>query len=678
MAGTADFFQKQDDAQSMTRVLILWLFLTAAGTAAGVFAVVRAALIFLGVGSFTDRFLRGVPLSCGSVTASEFEAIFFDPLLFAAIVAVVFAWIFGQSFRVRAQLGEDAGAKIAAQLGGREIGLGRQNLPEEQAVLVNVVQEMSLAAGVPAPRIFVLKERDGINAFAAGAGTGSAVLAVTQGALDKLARPDLQALVAHAYSRIVNGDMRLGTNVAVWLAGLYSVSAAGLMIFKAGTCIRYFLNNIGNPKSKVSEDVKALSSCGCVLFFVFLVPMIFIALFGAGIWAAGFVGQAVAEFIQHKISREREHLADAAAVQFTRNASALVRALSCVGGNAEGGRISAVSANRYSHLFFIESGKLLYDEKRLLAKRIRRIDPGWNGKFLRLRKAAPGAAESEFADGSGAVPDAAQATADGAVAAAGGFFANAFFGNAAEDPQAAAAQTVLLCAQSAEDACALIFLLLMLGNGNTQHTVDEQTVILQLTMPPEITERIEALQEKVNALPQEQHIPAVLLAVPALRAFDADSRRHLCESLEAVASADGEISIYETCILVAVRGFLLGDEDSGAELPVDDVAPDIELVLSLFLVLSGLPAEMRAKLFDDVLYAQPALPQNLHARESFEGEGFPAVRTAFERLRRASAPVRAQSVEAAKAIVAADGEISAQERDLLCAFAFALNCPISM
>ena len=677
MAGTADFFQKQDDAQSMTRVLVLWLFLAAAGTAAGVFAVVRAALIFLGIGSFTDRFLRGVPLSCGDVTASEFEAIFLDPLLFAAIVAAVFAWVFGRSFWVRARLGEEPGAKIAAQLGGREIGIGRRDLPEEQSVLVNVVQEMSLAAGVPAPRIFVLKERDGINAFAAGTGTGSAVLAVTQGALDKLARPELQALVAHAYSRIVNGDMRLGTNVAMWLAGLYSISAVGLMIFKAGTCIRYFLNNLGNPNRKASEDAKTLSSCGCILFFVFLVPMIFIALFGAGIWAAGFVGQAIAECVQHKISREREHLADAAAVQFTRNASSLVRALSCVGGNAEGGRISAVSAKEYSHLFFVESGKLFYDEKRSLAERIRRIDPGWNGKFLRLRKAAPDAAESEFADGSGAFPDAAQATAAGA-AAAGGLFANAYFGNAEEDPQAAAAQTVLFCAQSAEDACALIFLLLVLGNGNTQHTVDEQAVILQLTMPAEIIERIEALQETVKALPQEQHIPAVLLAVPALRAFDADSRQHFCESLEAVASADGEISIYEACILVAVRGFLLGDEDSDAELSVDEVAPDIEFVLNIFLVLSGLPAEMRAKLFDDVLYAQPALPQNLHARENFEGEGFSAARTAFERLRRASAPVRAQSVEAARAIVAAAGEISAQERDLLCAFAFALNCPISV
>lgn len=689
-AGTADFFQKQDDARSMTRVLVLCLILVAAGTAVGIFVIARALLTLFGIGSFTEHFLRGEPLLCGSVTASEFYAIFPDTLLFAVIFILVFAWIGGFSLRAYANLDVDSGAKIAAQLGGREVKFWRGDLPEKTAVFVNIVQEMSLAAGVPAPRIFVLSEKGGINAFAAGTGADSAALAVTQGALDKLARDELQALVAHAYSRIVNGDMRLGTKVSACLAGMLSVSSVGLKIFKTGT--GNFFDRLLDPKREISKEEETRNGCSCALLIVLFVPMLFVVLFGAGVWAAGFVGLAFAEFVQHRISRERERLADAAAVQFTRNAPALTRALKCVGGNAEGGRISAAFAAQYSHLFFVESGKTLYDEKHALARRILHLEPSWNGKYLRLRRAETDAANGEFSGEN--TPDEAQSAAAAGTALAHGllgaaFFADAYYGAAngvpaengvpASDAQAArfaAFQTVWRCAQSPDDARALIYLLLILGNGNSQSVVTEQGTLVLFAESEEIFRRAKALESEIAALPSSQHISAVLLAVPALRTLSAEERKSFCDNLEVVAGVDGQFSLYETCIIVAVSGFLLGDTDSDREFLDEEIAGDLELILNLFLLLCGLPEENRAALLESVVSARPVLPQNLRVRSDVPAQKFSAIRNAFTRLRRSDPYVRAWAVDTARAIVAADGEITAQEYDLLNSFAFAVDCPI--
>jgi Zn-dependent protease with chaperone function len=226
--------------------------------------------------------------------------------------------------------------------------------PEERR-LINVVEEMSIASGTPVPAVYVLDGEDGINAFAAGYTTHDAAVAVTRGALRTLTRDELQGVIAHEFSHILNGDMRLNIRLIGVLYGILLLAVIGRGIVYAG------------PRGGGGPDGGRGRGGSC----------------WAGCCWSGYIGVFFGKLIKAAVSRQREYLADSAAVQFTRNPDGLAGALKKIGAQAHGSRIDDHHAEELSHLFFANGVRSLAGGDALDAPAARgadpRLDPGWDG-----------------------------------------------------------------------------------------------------------------------------------------------------------------------------------------------------------------------------------------------------------------------------------------------------------
>lgn len=280
-----------------------------------------------------------------------------DPGLLLVVGTVVGGVIMIGSWIKLAQL--SSGGKVVAQgLGGRPVEPTTTDLSEKR--LLNVVEEMAIASGVPVPEVWMMDDEEGINAFAAGTDPSNAVIGVTRGTLDRLTRSELQGVVAHEFSHILNGDMKLNMRLMGWIFGLVMLSMLGRIMLESFSFMR------GSRDSKGGGIVIA------------------IILAGLAVWLVGSIGVLFARMLQSAISRQREYLADASAVQFTRDPTGISGALKKIGGFSEHGKIDSPKAMESRHMFFAGSGfSALLTTHPPLEKRIRAIDPKWKGEMLK-------------------------------------------------------------------------------------------------------------------------------------------------------------------------------------------------------------------------------------------------------------------------------------------------------
>lgn len=345
MAG-ANFFERQDKARRATHWLVVWFALAVLGTAVAIYAVAIAALIYADI------------LPGGS---------YWEPEIFAYAFGGTLLLVGGASFFKSLELGGSSGEMIARELGG--VAVNPNATEADRRRLVNVVQEMSIASGVPMPKIFILEREKSINAFAAGTRIENAAIAVSRGALDKLTRDELQAVVGHEFSHILNGDMRLNVKLIGWIFGLVVLALVGRILMQSAMLS-------GSSRSRKNDGGQALVIIGLAVLII------------------GSISQFFASIIQAAISRHRERLADASATQFTRNPTALANALARIGGDSS--ILESPHASEYSHFFFACGVQSLFATHPPLEERIRALNPAWDGKFLRSenRKSEPLAGET--------------------------------------------------------------------------------------------------------------------------------------------------------------------------------------------------------------------------------------------------------------------------------------------
>ena len=291
--------------------------------------------------------------------------------------AVTLATIFVVSLVHVSRLG-GGGAAVAAMAGARRVAANTSDPLERR--LVNIVEEMAIASGVRVPQVYVMEQESGINAFAAGWDVSGAVVAVTRGALQKLNRDELQGVVGHEFSHILNGDMRLNIRMLGVLAGIVFIGSVG---------------EFGMRRAGEADDARAVAA-------VFAV--------GLALFIIGYIGLFFGRLIKAAVSRQREYLADASAVQFTRNPDGIAGALDQIGGSARGALISARCAEDFSHMFFGESlrqrfGGLLATHPSIEA-RIKRINPRFQAPAYRAKRPEPsaGALPATAAGFAGEVP----------------------------------------------------------------------------------------------------------------------------------------------------------------------------------------------------------------------------------------------------------------------------------
>jgi Zn-dependent protease with chaperone function len=282
-------------------------------------------------------------------------------------LAAAFVIVFGVAIFRTVQLFQGGGRELARQLGGTLVWQDARHPKHRQ--LLNVVEELSLASGVSTPKVFVLENETGINAFAAGIHPKDTVVGVTQGALDRLNREQMQGVLAHEFSHILNGDVRLNLQTLGMLQGIEAISSLA----------NYFLR-IGS--------VRRLNSIPLAAFF------------GYVLWPIGAAGVFFGSLAKMSVSRQREYLADAAAVQFTRNAQGLASVLKLILGHDRRGDITSNAGQAASHLFFVRGASPLsglLESHPPLEERILRLEPDWDGTIetVMLESAAPWTSQAD-------------------------------------------------------------------------------------------------------------------------------------------------------------------------------------------------------------------------------------------------------------------------------------------
>lgn len=345
---TNNFFERQDQAKRITQrllfaylgcVLLIFFAFHAVFTTALMF--LDDSVHYLDQTVWLETFLN--PTLC-LYSLSTVGAI----LLFATLYKTI--------------LLSKGGSVVAESLGGVEVAMNTTDLAEQR--YLHIVEEMALAAGIPCPRVFVLPNESTINAFAAGHRPEDAAVAVTRGALDLLTRDELQGIIGHEFSHILNGDMRLNIRLMAILFGILCIALFGQLIFRLGGQLLRF-SPVRSRKSKKGNSTAQLA--------------LLLIVFGAFVWLIGMIGVFCSRILQAMVSRQRENLADAASVQFTRNPQGLTSALRIVRAeNARGLRNPNAHASEASHLFFVSAlHRPLFATHPPLLKRIRALDPNY-------------------------------------------------------------------------------------------------------------------------------------------------------------------------------------------------------------------------------------------------------------------------------------------------------------
>ncbi|MDR0579360.1 MAG: M48 family metallopeptidase [Campylobacteraceae bacterium] len=290
---------------------------------------------------------------------SIYDIIKFTIVSFFATLSVIFL---GSIYKI-GQLSKGGGAFVAESLGGTRVL--RQGANANEIMLLNIVEEISIASGVSVPPVYILKD-ESINAFAAGLGYDDAVIGVTKGAVKYLNRDELQGVIAHEFSHILNGDMRLNIRSIGILHGILFINLIGWFMVKIAGILS--ASSGSKEKDNIQQGIVIIT---IILFIV-----------GVLLYIIGLIGVFFGNIIKAAINRQREYLADASAVQFTRFPLGLANALKKIGGSSSD--INSINASEFSHLYFSSSIKSFFslNTHPPLNKRIKALHPNWDGKYI--------------------------------------------------------------------------------------------------------------------------------------------------------------------------------------------------------------------------------------------------------------------------------------------------------
>ncbi|MBU6399700.1 MAG: M48 family metalloprotease [Verrucomicrobia bacterium] len=554
------------------------------------------------------------------------------------------------------------GSVVGAMLGGRPLTSPASD-PDEQK-LRNVVEEMAVASGTPVPEIYVLDEERGINAFAAGHSPSDLVVGVTRGALKTLSREELQGVVAHEFSHILNGDTRLNMRLMGLSFGILCIAVLGRWLLQLTFNLRW-----ENDDEEVRLGGLARGPRGLV-----------VAGLGIGLLGIGSIGVFCSRLIKSAISRQREFLADAAAVQMTRNPLGLAGALKKIGGSPRHGRLLSAQAETASHLFF---GNGLADPwwrwlatHPPLADRIRVLDPTFDGSFPAVALPEPLRVGPATKAEAPLVPKRlGQLHPDQFIAAVG--LPSAGHLDHAATLRLALPEPVRLAAGQPPGAVALIYALLLDADPEQRAA---QLKLLDDGSDPAVQTELEGLVEPVMGLGVEARLPLLDLAMPALRRLSAQQHAGFMQRVQALIESDRQLNLFEYTLQRALRRHL-EPYYAAPRKPIIQFYALKPLLADCAVLLSALarvgqeePAGIEAA-FRQGANQLNARDERLTLLEAGACD-LSRIDAALDRLAQSTPMIRKNALYACAQTVAADGQVREREAELLRAIADALECPV--
>ncbi len=656
----ASFFENQQLARRNTKLLVLMYALAVA-------AVIIAVDLVLG-GLYAWNVDHG-PEGRNLSLIAHFRLVPKSLYLWGAIGTAVV--ILGVSAWNVLQLA-DGGAKVAEMVGARRIASDTRDPLERR--LVNVVEEMAIASGVRVPAVYVMDDEQGINAFAAGWDVSNSVVAVTRGTLDTLNRDELQGVIGHEFSHILHGDMRLNIRMIGVLAGIVFIGSIG----------EFLMRSVRKSRGKGAGGIFA---AGFALLLI------------------GYIGLFFARLIKAAVSREREFLADASSVQYTRNPDGIAGALDRIRAESRGTLIQNRRAEELSHMFFADSVKVwfrdLFDTHPPMEERIARVHPRFERSNYRKTRAS---AVSEIAQVPSAQGNSRQAAAAAVLASAAlgtsgrrGADLGAAWGRSAGESAKLVGSldgakvdyaARLLAAlpgdlrerlRDPEGARAALVALLFAPKEDVMKLQLDALAAKGMGALAEQARRTELLTRRLGPV---FHLPVVDLALPALKQAPEETRRELVAALETAIHADRRVSLHEFVILSLVRSQLgptttHGRPGAAGNRRLAELQGAALIVLSLVAHAGtrrdatgqrgeALAAAMRAGLAEMGLPEAPAVG-------ALTLETAAAALDALKSLAPLQKPLLVKGLFAA---VSADGTIRVVEAELMRLVGAVLDCPL--
>ncbi|MDR2513038.1 MAG: M48 family metallopeptidase [Puniceicoccales bacterium] len=620
-----NFFAAQEHARTKTRRLVFLFALAILAISFGVNVLVV----------FGRAFLEGGAIDDFSDFADYWELD--DTLITLGIVVCtvgggsLFKWL-----ELRA-----GGHVIAKMMGGELVEPCATDAAKRR--LLNIVEEMSIAAGMPVPPVFILSREGSINAFAAGLTTGDAVVAVSQGALDKLSRDELQAVVGHEFSHILNGDMRLNLKLTAILFGIIAFTLIGRVLLHAAS---------RSGRSRNKNNSAAILLVG-----------------GLALIVLGYAGFFFGRLIQAAISRQREFLADASSVQFTRNPAAMAGALNTIR-LTTGSRIQEPRASEISHMFFAQSFSGLFSQMFAthppLETRIKAVvanfdlnAPLSSRPLSTASRNEKGAARVRRRDVNNFMDSVGALGLDGI--------------QQAQTLISRLPGTLHTAAHNAS-ACETILLGLLLDR-SPDIRARQARALAGISLDA-------ALLAELRSLEPHQRLPLLQISLGTLRAIPSEQQDVLLARAQALVNADGRVSIFEYALLSLLKHQIARQRKPRQaarvmHLPVKALAEATGSILS-FVAYAGntSPAAAGAAYAAGARTLAPhiGLPPILSSNEC----NFRCLDAALNALACTRPEVKQQTLQAASTVASADNIIQPDEAELLRVIASALDCPVSL
>jgi Zn-dependent protease with chaperone function len=650
-----DFFAAEQRARKRTtRLLFLFGFAVAGTIAAGYIGTVVALRVSGARASLNRSYGRDQDQGAGD----EEPQPFWRPGLFAVVCVGTLA-VIGLASLYKWSEFSGGGSAVAESVGGRRVDPHTADPKEHQ--LLNVVEEMAIASGLPVPAVYIMDDEPAINSFAAGLTSNDAVVTLTKGALDKLSRDELQGVVAHEFSHILNGDMRMNVRVSAIIFGILVIGLAGRATLWG---MRY--GRFGSSREKGGGGAIVVLAIGLALLVV------------------GYVGYFFGRLIQASLSRQREFLADASAVQFTRNPGGVTGALKKIGGYAIGSTLETHKAAEISHFFFaqgfVSNFGGLWATHPPLPVRIRAIEPAFDGKFFEPKEVVDVAKEPWSkvphmpAPAPAPSPQAAAAFGMAMTMAAGTLSAEG--GAAAQALLAEIPASIRAAARSPHDAQILVFGLLLDDDPAVR---EKQLASVAASEGSEVLRSLQQMDPALRQLKPAHKLPVLQLALPSLKALEPTALGTFAGTLDDLVQADGRVTTFEFALQrLVLRALAINRAPSAPVTQIysfQAVTTEISVVLSAMAHASSADAVEAARAFAEGA-AQLKLVDGMISLLSEADSGLVQLDAALDKLAGASGPIKQRVLMAAAHVVSADGVLLTQEAELLRAVAASLDVPV--
>ncbi len=642
-----DFFTQQDQARRTTRLLVV-LFVIAVGC----LILITNLLVMLTLWGLSSPF-------DGSMTTLVYRGL--NPLLaqfdwqrFGLISLGVGATVLCAIGYKWQQLAE-GGKAVAEALGGQRIQPNSASIEQQQAL--NVVEEMAIASGMPVPPVYLLAQEFGINAFAAGNTPADAVIGLTQGCIERFDRPQLQGVVAHEFSHILNGDMRLNLRLIAILHGIVFIGSVGQLLLRF------------SPR----RGSRAGKGTGGHLLLVGL---------GTGLLLIGWLGTLFGNLIKASVSRQREFLADASAVQFTRNPQGIADAFKVIGGHQYGADLLSPASNEVSHLFFGQALKNLtglFTTHPPLLERILRIEPHWDGSYIYPKPSEIKRQQQQHQEREQLRQQQRLEALQLGVVLAGGptELLSAKPGSVDGIREQLKGFPSHLHAQAHEPLGAMAIVLCLLLS-DQQPLRDKQLGLIQRLPARGILTLCQQLLTEIQPLPCAQHLPLTQLCLPALKCLSAEQYLPFKNTLLLVIRADQQVDLFEWCLFQVVQHYLAAEFESRCRTQArysqpQQLSDEYQLVMSLLAHQGHRHIEDAEKAFNRGVASAGLYNLRLLPNAACD---LPAFIKAVNRLGAAKPLLKPRLLNGLLNCAKQDKQITATEQQIISAIAAVMDSPL--